>query len=52
MDLCSLTLVFKKIAHSCPSREDELGHILDDFGFFFRRKCSEPFGETLFSPFN
>lgn len=42
-----LAFVFEEIAHTRPSREHQLGHILDDFGFVFGRECGEPFRKTL-----
>lgn len=42
-----LAFVLEEIAHTRPSREDKLGHILDDFGFVLGRECGEPFRETL-----
>jgi hypothetical protein len=30
------TLVLEEIAHACPTGQDELSHILDDFGLLLR----------------
>lgn len=43
------TLVLEHITHSCPAREDELCHVLDDLGLLLRRQGLEPFGKADFA---
>lgn len=41
------TFVFEEIAHAGATRQDQLGHILDDLGFLLGRESSKPLGQTL-----
>ena len=41
------TFVFEEIAHACATRQNQLGHILNDLGFLLGRESSEPFGQAL-----
>ena len=41
------TFVFKKVAHSSASGENELGDIFDNLRLFFGGESSEPFGKSL-----
>jgi hypothetical protein len=41
------TFVLKEVAHACPSRQHELGHIFNDLRLFLWRESREPFCKSL-----
>ena len=41
------TFVLEKVAHSSPSGQNKLRHVLDNLGFILRGQGSEPFCQTL-----
>ena len=42
----SHTFILKEIAHPCPARQDQLGDVLDDFGFDLGSQGAKPFRQT------
>lgn len=47
-----LTFVLEEVAHAGAAGEDELGDVLDDFGFVLGRECGEPLGQALRAGFS
>lgn len=41
------TFVLQEVAHARPTRQDELGDVLDDLGLVLGGERGEPFGQTL-----
>lgn len=41
------TFILQEVAHAGATRQNQLGHILDDFGLFLGRESGEPFGKAL-----
>lgn len=43
----ALTFVLEEVAHPGPSRQDQLGNILDNLGLVLGRQSGKPLGQAL-----